>query len=135
MSALSWLKPTTLAATVVVAGTLLVAAPVQAQDVTVLRGSPAPQPAATVDCNDPYYANNPDYAQYCQAYEAWLNQYYGDAYPYYGYGVPVGIGLGFGFFHHGGNFHDGFHGGGFHGGGFHGGGFHGGGGHGGGGHR
>ena len=140
MSDLSWLKPTALAATVVVVGTLFMAAPTQAQDVTVLRGSPSSQPAASVDCNNPYYA------QYCQAYDAWLSQYYstyGDAYPYYGYGVPVGIGLGFGFIHHGDRFHEGFHGGfhegfhgGFHGGGFHGGGFHGGGFHGGGGgHR
>jgi hypothetical protein len=134
MSTLSWLKPTMLAATVVVAGTLLAAAPVRAQDVTVLRGSPPPQAAPSVDCNNPYYA------QYCQAYEAWQNQYsgqnqdysaydYGDASPYYEYGLPVGVGLGFGFVHHGGNFHGGFHGGSFHGGGFHGGGGHGGGGH------
>jgi hypothetical protein len=146
MSSLSWLKPATLAATVVVAGTLLAAAPVQAQDITVLRGSPPSRPAASVDCNNPYYS------QYCQAYDAWYNQNYGqnqyystydygDAYPYYGYGLPVGVGLGFGFFHHdhdgrfhgggfhAGNFHGGFHGGGFHGGGVHGGGgFHGGGG-------
>jgi hypothetical protein len=40
MSSLNWLKPATLAATVVVASILLVAAPVRAQDVTVLRGSP-----------------------------------------------------------------------------------------------
>ena len=142
MSALSWLKPATIAATVVVAGTLLAAAPVQAQGVTVLRGSPPPQPAASVDCNNPYYS------QYCQSYNDWYNQYYGqnqnysasdygDTYPYYGYGLPVGVGLGFGFRHdhdgrfherfHGGNFHEAFHAGGFHGGGFHGGGFHGGG--------
>jgi hypothetical protein len=128
MSILSWLRPITLAATVVVGSGLL--APVQAQDVTVLRGTP-PQPAPTIDCNNPYYA------QYCQAYDAWYSQYYsandyGDAYPYYGYGLPVGVGLGFGFSHRG-NFHGGFHGG-LHGGSFHGGGFHGGG-HGGGGHR
>ena len=126
MSLLNWVKPATLAATVVVAGSLLAAAPVQAQDVTVLRGAP-PQPAAAVDCNNLYYA------QYCQAYNAWYNQYYsaydyGDTYPYYGYGLPVGAGLGFGFFHHDRDFHGGFRGGGFHG-GFHGGGFHGGGGH------
>ena len=119
MSALSWLKPSTLAATVIVAGTLLATAPVRAQDVTVLRGPPPPQPAATVDCNNPYYA------QYCQAYEAWQSQYYSpnyaDTYPDYGYGLPVGVGLGFGFVH-GGNFHGGIHGGSFHGGSFHGGG-------------
>jgi hypothetical protein len=92
MSVLSWLKPTTLAATVVVAGSLLAATSAQAQDVTVLRGTP-PQPAASVDCNNPYYA------QYCQTYDAWYNQYYspynyGDAYPYYEYGLPVGVGVG-----------------------------------------
>jgi hypothetical protein len=69
MSTLSWLKPITLAATVVVVGALLVAAPVRAQDVTVLRGSPPAQPTATIDCNDPYYA------QYCRTYETWQNQY------------------------------------------------------------
>src|ERR1700729_2289608 len=101
MSSLSWLKPATLAATAVVAGALLAATPVQAQDVTILRGSALSQPTAAVDCN------NPDYSQYCQAYESWYNQYYGqnqyystydysDAYPYYGYGFPVGVGLGFG---------------------------------------
>jgi hypothetical protein len=129
MSALSWLKPATIAATVVVAGSLFVTTPVQAQDVTVLRGSPPPQPAASVDCINPYYS------QYFQSYNAWYSQYYGqnqdystydygDTYPYYGYGLPVGVGLGF----HGGGFHQAFHGGGFHqafhGGGFHGGGFH-----------
>jgi uncharacterized membrane protein YgcG len=118
---------------------------------TVLRGaSPSPQGnayQADVDCNNPYYA------QYCQAYAAWLGQYYasgsyGYAYPYddwdYGFGYP-GFVIGFGDFRghrfhnfhnfafaHGMGFHGGFHGGGFHGGGFHGGGFHGGGG---GGHR
>jgi hypothetical protein len=107
---------------------------------------------ADVDCNDPYYT------QYCQAYAAWLAQYYAQAYGYgygypydywgYGFGYPD-VALGFGVFHghrfhnfhrfafaHG--FHGGFHGGGFHGfhgAGFHGGGFHGGGSHGGGGHR
>jgi hypothetical protein len=127
MSVLSWLKPTTLAATVVVAGSLLASASVQAQDVTVLRGTSS-QPPASIDCNNPYYA------QYCQTYDAWYNQYYspdsyGDAYPYYGYGLPVGVGVGRGFFHHGGGFHGGVHGGAFHGGDFHGGGGHGGGGH------
>ena len=38
MSALAWLKPVTLAATVVAAGCLLGPAPLQAQEVTVLRG-------------------------------------------------------------------------------------------------
>lgn len=135
MSSLNWLKPATLAATVVVAGTLLAAVPARAQDVTVLRGSLPSQPAASVDCNSPYYS------QYCQTDEAWYNQHYGenryyysnydydDAYPYYGYGLPVR----FGFFHHD---HDGrFHGGGFHAGNFRGGGFHGGGGFRGGVHR
>ena len=134
----------------------------------ILRGTPivpaAPSyPAqgygypADVDCNNPYYAS------YCQAYAAWLNQYYasydygyGYGYPYgnWYYGYPVDVAFGFGFFrghrfhnfHHfafthgfhggfrGGGFHRGFHGGGFRGGGFHGNGFHGGGFH-GGGHR
>src|SRR4051812_17768785 len=87
MSTLNWLKPA-----VVVAGAFFATASVQAQDVTVLRGSP-PQRTASIDCNDPYYT------QYCQAYDAWSNQYYGtndygDSYPYYGYGVPTGIGAG-----------------------------------------
>ena len=125
----------------------------------VLYGQPAYSPqgggyAADVDCNNPYYA------QYCQAYAAWLAQYYAPSYSYgydypydywdYGFGYPdVVIGFGdfrghrfhnfrhFAFAHgmgfHGGGFH-GFHGAGFHGGGFHGGGFHGGGFHGGGSH-
>lgn len=98
---------------------------------------------ADVDCNNAYYAS------YCQAYAAWLAQYYpaygngyGYAYPYddFDYGYPYDVAFGFGFFqgHRFHNFHHfafshgmGFHGfhGGFHGGGFHGGGFHGGGGH------
>jgi hypothetical protein len=147
MSVFSWLKPATLATTVIVAGSLLASAPVQAQAVTVLRGSP-PQPSSPIDCSNPYYS------QYCQVNNAGNDQNYssygyGDDYPYYGYGFPVGLGAGRGFFHRGG-FHGGFHGGfrhrfffhrggfrggGFHGGGFHGGGFHGGGFHGGGGHR
>ena len=120
---------------------------------TVLYGQPAyssqtnPYPT-DVDCNNPYYA------QYCEAYAAWLAQYYAYyspdysyAYPYdywgYGFGYPDVV-LGFGVFNghrfhnfhrfafaHG--FHGGFHGGGFHG--FHGAGFHGGGFHGGGGFR
>jgi len=133
MSVLSWLKPATLVPAVFVAGGSLASAPVLAQDVTVLRGIP-PQPTTSIDCNSPYYA------QYCQSYAAWYNQYYstydyGDTYPYYGYGIPVGVGVGSGFFPHGG-FHRGFHGSTLRGGGgFHGGGFHGGGGHGGGGRR
>jgi hypothetical protein len=100
---------------------------------------------ADVDCNDAYYD------QYCQAYAAWLAQYYaayGYAYPYddygyYAYGYPADVVIGFGVFrgHRFHNFHHfafvhgmRFHGTGFHG-GFHGGGFHGGGSHGGGGHR
>lgn len=90
-------------------------------------------PSSYIDCNNPYYT------QYCQAYAAWYNQYYGSyAYdytnPYYGYGFydygyPVGVGFTFfdhgrfhhdfdhrGFEHHAGMFHEGFHGG-FHGGG------------------
>jgi hypothetical protein len=143
------LRRTVLAATVLVTAALAAAMqPAQAQDTTVLRGSP-PTPASSVDCSNPYYY------QYCQDYAAWQDQnyplssygqnyvpdIYGDTYPYYGYGFPVGVGVGLGFVHHrgfegGGGFHGGgFHGGGFHGGGFHGGGFHGGGFHGGGGHR
>jgi hypothetical protein len=145
MSVSSWLKPATLAATVIVAAGLLASAPVQAQAVTVLRGSP-PQSSSPIDCSNPYYD------QYCQANDAGNNQNYssygyGDDYPYYGYGFPVGFGDGRGFFRRGGfhggfhrgGFHGGFHRGGFHGGfhrgGFHGGGFHGGGFQGGGGHR
>lgn len=129
---------------------------------TVLYGQPAYSPQANpypadVDCNNPYYT------QYCQAYAAWLAQYYAYynpgysyGYPYddwgYGYGYPFDVALGIGVFnghrfhnfHHfafvhgfrGPAFHGGFQGGfhgGFHGGGFHGGGFHGGGFHGGGG--
>jgi hypothetical protein len=143
MSVLRWLTPAMLAATVIAAGSLLAPSPVQAQNVTVLQGSPT-QPSPSIDCN------NPDYYQYCQANDVANNQNYSpydyeDAYPYYGYGFPVGVGVGHRFFHRGGfhdgfrRFHGGFHrggfrGGGFHGGGFHGGGFHGGGFH-GGGHR
>ena len=134
MSVLSWLKPATLAATVIAAGSSLAPSPVQAQDVTVLRGSP-PQSSPSIDCSNPYYA------QYCQANYAGNNQSYSpygydDAYPYYGYGFPdygygfLGLGVGHRFFHRGG--FRGFHGGfrtsgfrGFHGSGF--GGFHGGG--------
>jgi hypothetical protein len=94
----------------------------------------APQPgspnSAYIDCRNPYYA------QYCQAYAAWLNQYYAGSnygYPYgYGYGYDYGYpdyypaDIGFGFF--GGRFNNFHHGGGFRGGSFRGGGFHGGGG-------
>jgi hypothetical protein len=136
MSVLSWLKPATLAVTLVAAGSLLAPAPVQAQ-VTVLRGSPSQplQPSVQDNTRDNQSSN----------YSA--SGY--DDYPYYGDDFPWGVGgVGRGFhrggfrsgdfFHRG--FHAGFHGGGFHGrafhgGGFHGGGFHGGGFHGGGGHR
>ena len=119
MSVLSWLKPATLATTIVAVGSLFAPAPVQAQDVTVLRGSPT-QSSPSIDCNNPYYY------QYCQASEPGNNQNYSpydyeDAYPYYGYGFPVRVGIGHRFSHRGG-FHAGFrriHGG-FHGGGFHG---------------
>jgi len=149
MSALSWLKPATLAATVVAAGSLLAPAPVQAQEVTVLRGSPSPPSAP--------YSSNQDNNQDNQS-STYSPSSYDDNYPYYGDDFPLGVGdLGRGF-HRGDFLHRGFHGGlrrggfihrgfrtaglragfhgaGFHGGGFHGGGFHGGGFHGGGGHR
>lgn len=139
MSALNRLKPATLAVTVVLAGSLLPVMQIQAQEVTILRGSPPSQPAAAIDCNNPYYF------QYCQEYDAWASQYYSapdyaDLYPYYdypyyyGYGLPAGAAIGFRFAHHHGNFHGGVHGGQFHGGGSHDGGSHGGGFH-GGGHR
>src|ERR1700682_2975311 len=140
MSVLSWLKPATLAVTVVAAGSLLAPAPVQAQ-VTILRGSPS-QPL------QPFVQDNTQDNQSSN----YSPSGYGDDYPYYGDDFPWGgggVGRGFhrGGFHdsgfhgrgfhsggfHGGGFHaGGFHGGGFHGGGFHGGGFHGGGFHGGG---
>jgi len=123
MSALDWLKPA-----VVVAGAFFATAPAQAQDVTVLRGSP-PRPTASIDCNDPYYA------QYCPSSGASSAPYdgvyhYGGSYPYYSYAVPVGVRHRF-HLHRGGNSHNrlsraGFHGGGFSGGGFHGIGFGGG---------
>ena len=86
MFVFSWLKPATLAAMVIVAAGLLASAPVQAQAVTVLRGSP-PQSSSPIDCSNPYYD------QYCQANDAGNNQNYssygyGDDYPYYGYGYP-----------------------------------------------
>ena len=124
MSVLSWLKPATLAVSVIAAGSLLAPAPVQAQ-VTVLRGSP-PQPLQpSVQDNTQDQSSNYSPSGY-------------EDYPYYGDDFPWGVGgVGRGFhrggFHRG--LHAGFHGGGFHGGGFHGGGFHGGGFHGGGGHR
>jgi hypothetical protein len=129
----SWLKPATLAATVVAAGTLLAPAPVQAQEVTVLRGSPSlPSP--------PYPSNQDNQSS------NYSPSSYDDNYPYYGDDFPLGVGDGRGFrrgdfFHRGfrggflhRGFHAGFHGGGFHA-GFHGRGFSGGGLHGGGGHR
>jgi hypothetical protein len=141
VSVRSWLKPAMLAAMVVAAGSLLAPAPVQAQEVTVLRGS-QPRPS-------PPYPSIYDNGQDNQSGN-YSPSSYDDAYPYYGDGFPLGVGDGRGFrggshrgfrggFHRGG-FHAGFHGGGFHGGGFHGGGFRGGGFsgggfHGGGGHR
>src|SRR5580704_8099284 len=122
---------------VVAAGSLLAPAPVQAQEVTVLRGSP-PRPSPPYP---PIYDNGQDNQS-----GNYSPSSYDDAYPYYGDGFPLGVGDGRGFrggvhggFHRGG-FHAGFHGGGFHGGGFRGGGFRGGGFsgggfHGGGGHR
>src|SRR5260370_29425807 len=115
MSVLSWLKPATLAATVVAAGGLLAPAPVHAQDVTVLRGSPSrlspSQPYASVDCNNPYYD------QYCQGNQSanYSPSGYGDDYPYYGDDFPVRDGVGRRFFHRGGRFHGGrLHAGGVH---------------------
>lgn len=139
MSVLRWLKPAMLAATVVAAGSLSAAAVAQAQDVTVLRGSPArpSQPYSAIDCSNPYYA------QYCQDNQStgYSPLGYNDDYPYYWGDFPFGFGDGRGFhrgfpanfrrggFHRGG-FHPGrFSRGGFHAGGFHAGGFHGGGGH------
>lgn len=69
MSVLRWFKRATLAATIVVAGSLLAPAPVQAQGTTVLRGSPS-QPSSSVDCGNPY-----NY-QYCQAQDTSSNPYY-----------------------------------------------------------
>jgi hypothetical protein len=142
MSVLSWLKSAALAATLVAAGSLLAPMPVNAQEVTVLRGSPSRLPPPQPFPSQPYAADqSSDYSP----------STYDDDYPYYGDGFPVGDGFGRRFPHRGGfrggtfhrGFRTGFHGGGFHGGfrggfhgaGFHGGGFHGGGFHGGGGHR
>src|ERR1700726_1060046 len=97
------LRRAALAATVLVPAALAAAMqPAQAQDTTILRGSP-PTAASSVDCNNPYYY------QYCQDYAAWQNQNYTsygsdqyytpDPYPYYGYGIPVGVGVGLGFVH------------------------------------
>jgi hypothetical protein len=135
MSVRSRLKLAMLAAMVVAAGSVSASAPVQAQEVMVLRGSPPrPLPPSFV------YDNSQDNQS-----GNYSPSSYDDAYPYYGDGFPVGgDGRGFhrGFrrgdlFHRGfrGGLHAGFRGGGFHGGGFHGGGFSGGGFHGGGGHR
>ena len=96
MSALSWLKPATLAATVVAAGSLLAPAPAQAQ-VTVLRGSPSqpspPQPYSSVqDNNQDNQSSN------------YSPDSYADDYPYYGDDFPWGsVGRGF----HGGGVHGG----------------------------
>src|SRR6266550_179728 len=119
----SWLRPATLAATVVAAGTLLAPAPVQAQEVTVLRGSPSlPSP--------PYPSNQDNQSS------NYSPSSYDDNYPYYGDDFPLGVGDGRGFrrgdfLHHGfrggirrggflhRDFHAGFRGRGFHA-GFHG---------------
>jgi hypothetical protein len=118
MSFLSRLKPAMLAATVVATASLLTLPPVQAQEVTVLRGSPA-QPL-------PPYSSVQDNNQDNQS-SSYSPSSYDDGYPYYGDDFPAGIGDGRGFrggFHRGDFFHRGFRGGGFHGGGFHGRGFH-----------
>ena len=101
MSLLSWLKPATLAVTLVAAGSLLAPAPVQAQ-VTVLRGSPSQplQPSVQDNTQDNQSSN----------YSA--SGY--DDYPYYGDDFPWGIGgVGRGFhrggFRSGDFFHRGFH--------------------------
>jgi hypothetical protein len=136
MSVRSRLKPAMLAAMVAAAGSLSALAPVQAQEVTVLRGSP-PRPS-------PPYPSIYDNSQDNQS-SNYSPSGYDDTYPYYGDGFPLGVddGRGFhrgfrrgGLFHRGfrGGLHAGFRGGGFHGGGVHGGGFSGGGFH-GGGHR
>ena len=142
MSVLRWLKPAMLAATVVAAGSLSAAA--AAQQVTVLRGSPArpSPPYSSIDCNNPYYA------QSCQDNQSAGYSPLGyDDYPDYWGDFPFGFGDGRGFhrgfranfhrggFRRGGFNHAGFHRGGFHSGGFHPGGFRAGGFHGGGGHR
>src|SRR5580704_13348403 len=104
---------------VVAAGSVLASAPVQAQEVTVLRGSP-PRPS-------PPYPSIYDNSQDNQSGN-YSPSGYDDSYPYYGDGFPLGVGDGRGFrggFHRGNLFHRGFHRGGFHA-GFHGGGFHGG---------
>lgn len=84
MAALNWLRPA-----ILVAGTLLVVAPGQAQDVTILRGNPPVQSAPAqstpaIDCKNPYYAQS----QYCEAYGPSQDQDsstydYGETYPYY----------------------------------------------------
>jgi len=138
MPALAWLKPATLAAAVVAVGCLLAPAPLQAQEVTVLRGSPSPP-------SPPYFSvpgNNPD-----NQFSTYSPSGYDDSYPYYGDDFPLGVGDLGNRFHRGDFRHRGFHAGfrrggfahrgfrtgglhaGFHGGGFHGAGFHGGGGH------
>src|SRR5438477_821893 len=112
-----------LAVTIVAASSLPATA--QAQETTVLRGSPS-RPYPSVDCSNPYYS------RYCQD-----NQSSGDSpegyasdYPYYGDSFPVVVGVRRRFFHHhGGGFHSNVHRGGFRSGVFHGGGSHGGCGH------
>jgi len=124
MSVFNWLRPAALAATIIAASNLLAPAPVQAQGITVLRGS-TPQRYSPIDCN------NPDYARYCQDNQPSSYSAYSDEndYPYYGDDFPLAVGVGHRFVHRG-SFHDGrVRGGVFHGGGFHGVGFHGGGGH------
>src|ERR1700682_2301147 len=97
MSVLSWLKPAMLAATVVATGSLLVPAPVRAQEVTVLRESPA-RPS-------PPYSSVYDNNQGNQS-STYSPSSYDDAYPYYGDYFPLGVGDGRGF-------HGGFRRGGF----------------------
>src|SRR5258707_2035090 len=104
MSALSWLKPATLAAAVVAAGSLLAPAAVQAQEVTVLRGSPSPPSAP--------YSSNQDNNQDNQS-STYSPSSYDDNYPYYGDDFPLGVGdLGRGF-HRGDFLHRGLRRGGF----------------------
>jgi hypothetical protein len=75
MSVLSWLRPAALAVAVVAAGSLSTLAPVQAQEVTVLRGS-LPQPLPPYS----YLQNNSPDDQSAN-YSA---SGYDDPYSYYG---------------------------------------------------
>src|SRR5579872_3558787 len=119
MSALKPLKLATLMAAVALAGALLPVLPVDAQEVTILRGSRPAEPTPSIDCS------NPDYAQYCQGYGSSQEQYpstpdYTDAYPYFD-----GAGVVSGFVHHRGNFRQASRGGELHARSFHGGESHG----------